>query len=72
MIHNLPPGLIMVLGALLLPFLGQRLSAWGALILSSLSLAAFLTTPELHVVTLNLFGQDLNIVRIDRWSWIFG
>eukprot|EP01048_Picozoa_sp_COSAG05_P034313 COSAG05_NODE_14270_length_402_cov_1.095710_2_plen_26_part_01 len=26
MIHNLPPGLIMVLGALLLPFLGQRLS----------------------------------------------
>lgn len=72
MIHNLPPGLIMVLGALLLPLLGQRLSAWGALVLSSLSLVAFWTTPDFHAVTLNLFGQDLSIVRIDRWSWIFG
>ena len=62
----------MVLGALLLPFLGRRLSSWGALALSSLSLFAFWTTPELHQVTLNLFGEELSIVRIDRWSWIFG
>jgi multicomponent Na+:H+ antiporter subunit D len=72
MIHSLPPGSIMVIGALLLIFLGKRLSAWGALALSAASLAIFLTAPENHSVTLPLFGSELNIVRIDRLSWIFG
>jgi multicomponent Na+:H+ antiporter subunit D len=72
MIHSLPPGSIMVIGALLLIFLGKRLSAWGALALSVASLAIFLTAPENHSVTLPLFGSELNIVRIDRLSWIFG
>ena len=73
MIHNLPPGLIMILGALLLPFLGKRWSAYGALVLSVSSLAIFLTAPaDLVVPPLELFGQQLNVVRIDRLSWIFG
>lgn len=72
MIHNLPPGLLMVLGAWLLPLLGKRFSAWGALALSAGSLALFLTTPDFHSVDIALFGQDLNLVRIDRLSWIFG
>jgi multicomponent Na+:H+ antiporter subunit D len=72
MIHNFPPGLIMVIGALLLPFLGKRFSAWGALALPVASLAIFLTTPTFpHVVDLVLFGNELNIVRIDYLSWIF-
>jgi len=72
MIHSLPPGSIMVIGALLLVFLGKRLSAWGALALSIGSLAIFLTAPEHHSVPLTLFGNELSIVRIDRLSWIFG
>ncbi len=71
MIHSLPPGLIMVIGALLLPLLGRRFSAWGALALSVASLAAFWTTPDFHVVNLTLFGNELNVVRVDRLSWIF-
>ncbi len=72
MIHSLPPGSIMVIGALLLLFLGRRLSAWGALALSAASLGVFLTAPPLHTVDLTLFGNELNLVRIDRLSWIFG
>lgn len=72
MIHNLPPGLIMILGALLLPFLGKRWSAWGALALSVTSLGIFWTAPNLHSYSIELFGNELNIVRIDRLSWIFG
>lgn len=71
MIHNFPPGLIMVIGALLLPFFGKRFSAWGALALTVASLAIFWTTPDFHVVNLMMFGNELNVVRIDRLSWIF-
>jgi multicomponent Na+:H+ antiporter subunit D len=62
----------MVIGALLLPFLGKRLSGYGALALSTLSLGVFWTAPDSHSVIIQLFGQDLDIVRIDRLSWIFG
>lgn len=72
MIHNLPPGLIMVIGAMLLPLLGKRLCAWGALALSAASLTIFLTAPDFHEVHLTLFGNELNIVSIDELSWIFG
>ena len=72
MIHNLPPGSIMVIGGVFLPFLGRRLSAWGGLALSLISLAVFWTTPDFQNVSLSLFGNELNIVRIDRLSWIFG
>ena len=72
MIHSLPPGMIMIIGALLLPFLGKRLSAWGALGLSVASLGIFWTAPEFHSVPLTMLGNELNIVRIDRLSWLFG
>jgi len=68
---SVPPGLLMILGAVLLPLLGKRFSAYGALILSSVSLAIFcLATGE--PIHLNWFGQSLNIVRVDRLSFIFG
>ena len=70
MIHSLPPGLIMVLGALLLPFLGRKYSAWGALGLSIASLTIFLTG-QVESVPFELFGNTLEIVRVDRLSWIF-
>ncbi|MDG1873757.1 MAG: Na(+)/H(+) antiporter subunit D [Mariniblastus sp.] len=71
MIHSLPPGLIMVLGALLLPFLGRKLSAWGALAFSLASLSIFLTGQYEHPVIFELFGNQLEVVRVDRLSWIF-
>ena len=72
MIHNLPPGIIMILGGLLLPLLGRRLSAWGALVLSLISLVQFWTAPDNWSISLVVFGQELNIVRLDRLSWLFG
>lgn len=72
MIHSLPPGLIMILGALLLPVLGKRWSAYGALALSVASLVAFWTWPENSPIELVLFGLKLNPARIDEMSWIFG
>ena len=37
-LHGLPPGLFMIFGAFLLPILGKRFSAWGALGLTLISL----------------------------------
>ena len=71
-LKHLPPGTIMMLGALLLPMLGRRFSAIGALVLSALSLALFCFMPEGEWGQINLFGNELNLVRIDRLSFIFG
>ena len=71
-LKHLPPGTIMMLGALLLPMLGRRFSAVGALVLSALSLALFCVTPEGEWGQINLFGNELNLVRIDPLSFIFG
>ena len=71
-LQNLPPGLIMVLGALLLPLLGGRLSAIGALVLSLASAVLFWFTPDGNYGNIELFGETLNMVRIDAWSRIFG
>lgn len=71
MIHSLPPGSLMMLGALLLPILGKRFSAWGALALAIISLAVFGTMPSDQNVYREFFGQTLHIVRVDSLSWIF-
>lgn len=72
MIHSLPPGMLMVVGGCLLVLLGKRLSGWGALVLSTASLILFLMTPdEATTSSIMLFGQKLDIVRIDKLSWIF-
>ena len=70
-IQQLPPGTIMIVGALLLPLLGRR-AAMGMLVLSALSLLCFLLTPFGQFGQLPLFDQTLNMVRIDKLSFIFG
>jgi multicomponent Na+:H+ antiporter subunit D len=71
-LKHLPPGFIMMLGALLLPMLGRRLSAAAALVLSLLSLGVFCAMPAGEFGQLELFGNQLNLVRIDPLSFIFG
>lgn len=70
-LQQLPPGTIMILGALLLPLLGRR-AAWGSLVLSAASLVAFLMTPFGVFGQIDVFGQTLEMVRIDKLSFIFG
>ena len=70
-LHHIPPGTLMILGAILLPLLGRK-SAWGALVLSLLSLVWFWLTPQGNYGQITLFDQTLHMVRIDHLSFIFG
>ena len=74
-LKHLPPGTIMMLGALLLPVLakfGKKVPAIGALVLSSISFLLFCFTPAGEFGNVELFGNTLNMVRIDSLSRIFG
>jgi len=64
------PGMIMVVGSLLLPALGKR-SAWGALALSIASLIVLLLTPFGTSGNVEVLGNALTMVRIDKLSFIF-
>ncbi len=72
MIDSLPPGGIMILGALLIPFLRGRLAAWWTLALPVLGFFHFWSMPEGTIQTLQLFNYELMPVRIDALSRIFG
>ena len=72
MIHNLPPGLLMIFGGLLIPLFRRRAQSALPLILSASSLVLFLLTPSGEYGEINLFGQSLVMVRIDSLSRIFG
>jgi multicomponent Na+:H+ antiporter subunit D len=72
MIDSLPPGGIMILGALLIPFLRGRLAAWWTLVLPVLGFFHLRGMPAGSVETLQLFSYDLVPVRIDALSRIFG
>ncbi len=76
MIDNIPPGMIMIVGALALPFLTARAQAVGVLALSLISLVFFWflpeSTPESTLGKLEIFGATLEMVRIDRLSRLFG
>ncbi len=71
-LQNLPPGILMVVGSLFLPLLGKRFAAWGALVLSVTSLLLFATTSFGIYGSLEFFGTTLDLVRIDKLSYLFG
>jgi len=64
------PGMIMVAGSLLLPLLGKK-AAWGGLALSAISLIVFLLTPFGTSGNVEVLGNALTMVRIDKLSFIF-
>ena len=72
MLDALPPGMIMMVGALALPFLGKQRSAAGALVLSIASMLHFLLLSHGTHGQVELFNTTLNIARIDSLSNIFG
>lgn len=71
-IADLPPGLLMMVGALFLPLLSRRVQAWAVLVLSMTSLLIFALTPAGTYGNISLFGAELNLVRIDSISRPFG
>ncbi|MEE3287979.1 MAG: Na(+)/H(+) antiporter subunit D [Pseudomonadota bacterium] len=69
---SLPPGIIILVGALLLPLLPRRTQAAGALLLPALGLAQLLFLAEGVFPGIELAGLSLLPVRVDRLSLVFG
>ncbi|MEL6347347.1 MAG: Na(+)/H(+) antiporter subunit D [Myxococcota bacterium] len=72
MMNSLPPGAIMMLGALLIPIIPKTGRAWYALLLPVLSAIHLALLPGDLTVQLTFFGQQLTPIRIDSLSLIFG
>lgn len=68
----LPPGSLLMLGALLLLAMRGRAMQVAALFLPLLSAWHLLSLPEGHSTTLSLFGQALVPTRVDRLSLVWG
>jgi len=72
MIDSLPPGLILIAGALAIPFLRGRLQQAWLLALPVLSGLHLLALPRGTQVGLQLLGYELMPVRVDGLSLVWG
>ncbi|MBC8352390.1 MAG: Na(+)/H(+) antiporter subunit D [Planctomycetes bacterium] len=75
MIYSVPPGMFLILGALLIPFLRGRVRSTALLllpILSALHLLAFVSVPAVTHYSLHVFGYELTPTHIDGLSLVWG
>ena len=72
MIGEFSPGLILIVGALLLPLLPQRLRGPYSLLLPVAAFAYLLTLPHGALGQWQLFDLPLVTLRVDRLSLLFG
>ncbi len=72
MIGRLPPGSVLILGALLVPLLRGRLRQACLLALPILSFAHLLALPSDPGLGVSMFDYTLTLVRVDRLSLVFG
>lgn len=69
---SLPPGSILMLGALLVPLLRGRALQGGMLLLPVLSFLHLLGFQDGDTTALSLFDQTLTPIRVDRLSLVWG
>jgi multicomponent Na+:H+ antiporter subunit D len=72
MIELLPPGLILIAGALLTPALPARLRNPWLVLLPVLSMIQFWSLPLGFELQFEFLGYTLELVRVDRLSRVFG
>jgi len=72
MTGNLPPGLILIAGALLLPLIPRRARGAFMLALPVIGFAQLLTMPADASLHFDLLGLTLEPLRVDRLSLAFG
>ncbi len=72
MIELLPPGLILIAGALLTPALPARLRNPWLVLLPVLSMIQFWNLPLGFELNVEFFDYTLELVRVDRLSRVFG
>ena len=70
-LHGLSPALVIMVGALAVPLLHERLRNVYMLALPAVAFAALLSTPDGDHGTLQYLGVELVTLRIDHWSRIF-
>lgn len=69
---SLPPGLLLILGAAVVPFLrGKARPAW-ALVVAVASFVHLLSMPKGDTLHVTLFDYTLSLARIDGLSFVFG
>jgi len=77
----LPPGLVLIVGAFLLPLLRGRARSIYMLLLPALGIAQLVAISQIYDAQLgegvvlwsvSMFGYDLDVVRVDRLSLVFG
>lgn len=71
MIDLVPPGAVMVLGALLVPLLRGRVRQAYMLALPVLGFVQVVMLPSTFVWSIQMFGYDLTLVRVDELSRVF-
>lgn len=69
---SLPPGTLMILGALLVPLVPKKQQAWFALLLPVLSFFHLLNFTDGYTLNHIVMGIELQPIRVDRLSLIFG
>lgn len=72
MMHNLPPGLILLCGALFVPLLRGRLRNWFVMALPLLALYQVHQLQETAALGFAFLDFDLSLLRADKWSKAFG
>ncbi len=72
MIESIPPGMILIVGALALPFLRGRVQAAWTVVLPVLGLLHLLALGQGTCLEFSFLGYELTVVRIDRLSFAFG
>ncbi|MFC1499515.1 Na(+)/H(+) antiporter subunit D [Candidatus Zixiibacteriota bacterium] len=72
MIEFLPPGTLLILGALLFIFLKGRAATVALLVLPVLSFLHLLSFDSGYLMQFSLFGYELTPIRIDKLSMVWG
>ena len=72
-LQSLPPGTIMMLGALLIPLLPRKIQGWSTIVLPILSMVHLLVAfSDGFTLNFSFLGNELTPIRVDRLSLIFG
>ncbi len=67
-----PPALVLILGAVVVPALRGPLRAVWMLALPIVGFVLLYTLPEGNLLPVTAFGQELELLRVDRLSRVFG
>ena len=68
----IPPALVMLIGAFVIPFLAKRLRSAAFMAFTLLSLLLVWTLPEGTLLTARVMNFDLVLVKVDALSRVFG